>query len=78
MTDDRRDLASFARAVEALAPYLEDLVFVGGWAHTLWLPKTSRDDGGRARVLSRAGAATSASEVRRGSKGSGLASGRSA
>jgi hypothetical protein len=30
MTDDRRDLASFARAVEALEPYLKDLVFVGG------------------------------------------------
>jgi hypothetical protein len=33
MTDDRRGLESFARAVEALEPYLEDLVFVGGWAH---------------------------------------------
>ena len=30
-----RDLASFARAVDALRPYLADLVFVGGWAHFL-------------------------------------------
>jgi hypothetical protein len=30
-----RDLASFARAVDALRPYLDDLVFVGGWAHFL-------------------------------------------
>jgi hypothetical protein len=36
MRDDRRDLASFARAVEALKPYLEELVFVGGWAHFLY------------------------------------------
>jgi hypothetical protein len=33
---DRRDFAAFARAVEALAPYLKDLVFVGGWAHYLY------------------------------------------
>lgn len=36
MMDDRRDLASFAGAVEALEPYLEHLVFVGGWAHFLY------------------------------------------
>jgi hypothetical protein len=36
MSDDRRDLESFGRAVEALEPYLEDLVFVGGWAHFLY------------------------------------------
>jgi hypothetical protein len=36
MMNDRRDLESFARAVEALEPYLEDLVFVGGWAHFLY------------------------------------------
>jgi hypothetical protein len=36
MTGDRRDLESFARAVEALEPYLKDLVFVGGWAHYLF------------------------------------------
>jgi hypothetical protein len=36
MTDVRRDLASFARAVEALEPYLGHLVFVGGWAHYLY------------------------------------------
>ena len=36
MTDDRRDFESFARAVEALGPYLSDLVFVGGWAHYLF------------------------------------------
>jgi hypothetical protein len=28
-----RDRASFARAAEALSPYLAELVFVGGWAH---------------------------------------------
>lgn len=31
-----RDLAAFARMVEALEPYLADLVFVGGWAHFLY------------------------------------------
>jgi hypothetical protein len=36
MTDDRRDLESFARAVEALEPHLGNLVFVGGWAHYLY------------------------------------------
>ena len=36
MTADRRDLASFTRAVEALAPYFKNLVFVGGWAHFLY------------------------------------------
>ncbi len=36
MNTPRRDLASFARAVEALRPYLEDLVFIGGWAHYLY------------------------------------------
>lgn len=36
MTDARRDLEAFARAVEALGPYLDDLVFVGGWAHYLY------------------------------------------
>ena len=36
MSAPRRDLASFARAVEALRPYLEDLVFIGGWAHFLY------------------------------------------
>jgi len=36
MRDDRRDLASFAHAVEALKPYLDQLVFVGGWAHFLY------------------------------------------
>jgi hypothetical protein len=36
MRDDRRDLESFARAVEALQPCLEHLVFVGGWAHFLY------------------------------------------
>lgn len=35
MTGDR-DLESFSRAVEALEPYLGDLVFVGGWAHYLY------------------------------------------
>jgi hypothetical protein len=33
---DHRDLESFSRAVEALEPYLRDLVFVGGWAHYLY------------------------------------------
>lgn len=36
MTEGRRDLAAFARTVEALGPYLNDLVFVGGWAHYLY------------------------------------------
>ena len=36
MMDDRRDLTSFARSVEALEPYLGHLVFVGGWAHFLY------------------------------------------
>ena len=36
MSGPRRDLASFARTVEALRPYLGDLVFVGGWAHFLY------------------------------------------
>lgn len=36
MTNGRRDLAPFTRAVEALEPYLKDLVFVGGWAHYLY------------------------------------------
>jgi hypothetical protein len=36
MTPDRRDFESFARAVEALEPFREDLVFVGGWAHYLY------------------------------------------
>lgn len=36
MRDKLRDLASFARAVEALGPYLDKLVFVGGWAHFLY------------------------------------------
>src|SRR5205814_8763037 len=35
MTGDR-DLESFSLAVEALEPYLKDLVFVGGWAHYLY------------------------------------------
>lgn len=33
---EHRALAAFARAVEALEPYLKDLVFVGGWAHYLY------------------------------------------
>jgi hypothetical protein len=33
---NRRDFVAFARAVEALEPYLKDLVFVGGWAHYLY------------------------------------------
>lgn len=32
----RRDLTAFVLAVEALEPYLKDLVFVGGWAHYLY------------------------------------------
>lgn len=36
MTDGRRDLEAFVRLVEALRPYLDDLVFVGGWAHFLY------------------------------------------
>jgi len=36
MSTPGRELASFGRAVEALAPYLGELVFVGGWAHFLY------------------------------------------
>lgn len=36
MSDDHRELESFARTVEALGPYLDRLVFVGGWAHFLY------------------------------------------
>ncbi len=36
MSAPRRDLEAFARTVEALGPYLDDLVFVGGWAHYLY------------------------------------------
>jgi hypothetical protein len=36
MMPDRRDFESFVRAVEALEPFHEDLVFVGGWAHYLY------------------------------------------
>lgn len=36
MSDATRDQAAFARTVEALEPYLADLVFVGGWAHFLY------------------------------------------
>ncbi len=36
MTKGRRELAAFARTIEALAPYLDELVFVGGWAHYLF------------------------------------------
>lgn len=36
MSAPNRELGSFARAVEALSPYLDELVFVGGWAHYLY------------------------------------------
>ena len=36
MSDDRRELEAFARTVEALGPYLDRLVFIGGWAHFLY------------------------------------------
>jgi hypothetical protein len=36
VSGDRRELESFARTVEALGPYLDRLVFVGGWAHFLY------------------------------------------
>ena len=36
MKDGRRDVDAFARTVEALGPYLSDLVFIGGWAHFLF------------------------------------------
>lgn len=36
MTDARRDAKAFVRTVEALRPYLDDLVFIGGWAHYLY------------------------------------------
>ncbi len=31
-----QDLASFSRMVEALAPWLEHVVVIGGWAHRLY------------------------------------------
>ncbi|HYL15528.1 MAG TPA: GSU2403 family nucleotidyltransferase fold protein [Terriglobales bacterium] len=31
-----RDLANFSRMVEALAPWLEQIVVIGGWAHRLY------------------------------------------
>lgn len=36
MTDARRDVEAFVRTVEALEFYLDDLVFIGGWAHYLY------------------------------------------
>jgi len=36
VNEARRDMEGFARTVEALGPYLEDLVFVCGWAHYLY------------------------------------------
>lgn len=36
MSAPNRGLGSFTRAVEALRPYLDQLVFVGGWAHYLY------------------------------------------
>ncbi len=36
MSDATRDQSAFVRTVEALEPYLSDLVFVGGWAHFLY------------------------------------------
>jgi len=36
VSGDHRDLEAFSRTVEALGPYLDRLVFVGGWAHYLY------------------------------------------
>ena len=36
MNEAQRDVDDFARTVEALGPYLADLVFIGGWAHFLF------------------------------------------
>lgn len=36
MSTDSRDLEAFGRAMDALAPYLPNLVVVGGWAHFLY------------------------------------------
>lgn len=36
MIAPNRELGSFVRAVKALKPYLDELVFVGGWAHYLY------------------------------------------
>jgi hypothetical protein len=62
------DKASFARIVCALAPYLGDIVFVGGWAHRLFrlhplarltpfrpLMTTDADIAAPARIPARAG-----------------------
>lgn len=35
MTDDR-DLGSFSRLVRALDPWLDRIVFIGGWAQRLY------------------------------------------
>jgi hypothetical protein len=36
MSVPNRELGAFARAVEALKPYLDELVFAGGWANYLY------------------------------------------
>ena len=36
MSEATRDLEAFARAVDALEPYLSGLVFIGGWAQFLY------------------------------------------
>jgi len=35
LPDSSQDRTAFARVVRALRPYLDELVFVGGWAHRL-------------------------------------------
>jgi len=35
-TNARDDLRSFARLVDVLAPWLDQVVIVGGWAHRLY------------------------------------------
>jgi len=36
VSDLRRDAEAFSRTVEALGPYLPELVCIGGWAHLLF------------------------------------------
>jgi hypothetical protein len=58
------ELEPFVRLIEALEPWLEELVLIGGWAHRLYrLAPRRRDWGMRRSQLS-----TAISPFRRGSK----------
>ena len=36
MTNTDHDLGQFARLVDALEPWLDRVLFIGGWAHRLF------------------------------------------